>query len=213
MTALVVIAKQCLPGQVKTRLSPPFTLEQAAELASASLTDTLAAASAVNADRKILYFDGTQIPPEASGFEIMKQPGGTLDVRIAHLFDTLSDPVFLIGMDTPQITPALIQDACAQWPQNVDAWFGPAADGGFWALGLAPMPNRGAFVRGVPMSTEDTGNRQLERLRRAGLRVKLLPRLTDIDTPATLRDVTQAIPRSALSSTLAKIQQGQNSGQ
>jgi glycosyltransferase A (GT-A) superfamily protein (DUF2064 family) len=213
MTALVVIAKQCLPGRVKTRLSPPFALGQAAELASASLTDTVAAAAAVNADRKILYFDGIQVPAEASCFEIMKQPGGTLDERIAHIFDTVSDPVFLIGMDTPQITPALIQQACAEWPKDVDAWFGPAGDGGFWALGLASMPNRGALVRGVPMSTEDTGNRQLERLHRAELRVQQLPQLTDIDTPATLHDVIQAIPRSALRSTLAKIQHGQNSGQ
>ena len=63
------------------------------------------------------------------------------------------------------------------------------------------------------MSTEDTGNRQLERLHRAELRVQQLPQLTDIDTPATLHDVIQAIPQSALSSTLAKIQHGQNSGQ
>ncbi len=75
------------------------------------------------------------------------------------------------------------------------------------------MPNLGALVRGVSMSTQDTGDGQLERLLRAGPRVELLPQLADIDTSATLRDVTQAIPRSALSSTLAKIQQGQNSGQ
>jgi glycosyltransferase A (GT-A) superfamily protein (DUF2064 family) len=203
MTALVVIAKECIPGKVKTRLSPPFTLEEAAQLARASLSDTLAAASAVHADRKILYFDGEQVPAEGAGFEILMQTGDTLDERLAFLFDSLSDPVFLIGMDTPQITPALIQAACAQWPTHVDAWFGPASDGGFWALGVGRMPNRGAIVRGVPMSTEYTGQRQLERLESAGLRVKLLPPLTDIDTPATLREVAQLVPRSALSLALA----------
>jgi glycosyltransferase A (GT-A) superfamily protein (DUF2064 family) len=206
MTALVVIAKECLPGKVKTRLSPRFTIEEAAQLARASLNDTLAAASAVRADRKILYFDGEQVPAEAAGFEILKQSGGTLDERLAFLFDALSDPVFLLGMDTPQITPELIQAACARWASDVDAWFGPATDGGFWALGLGSMPNRGKIVHGVPMSTRDTGRRQLERLKSAGLRVALLPPLTDIDTEATLREVAQLVPRSGLSVALARVQ-------
>ena len=44
MSALVVIAKECLPGRVKTRLHPPFTMAEAAAIAAASLADTLAAA-------------------------------------------------------------------------------------------------------------------------------------------------------------------------
>jgi glycosyltransferase A (GT-A) superfamily protein (DUF2064 family) len=205
MTTLVVIAKECVPGMVKTRLSPPFSPDQAAQLASASLSDTLAAASAVSADRKILYFDGKNVPADAAGFEVVTQPSGPLDERLAHIFDVLSEPVFLVGMDTPQITAALIEAACAQWPMDVDAWFGPAQDGGFWGLGLAAMPNRGAIVRGVPMSTDDTGKRQLERLERAALRVRLLPRLTDIDTAETLFEVAPLLPAGSLSVALARI--------
>jgi len=205
MTTLVVIAKECVPGMVKTRLSPPFSLEQAAHLAAASLSDTLAATAAVSADRKILYFHGNNVPAEAAAFEVVKQPGGTLDERLAHIFDLLSEPVFLVGMDTPQITPTLIEAACAQWPMDVDAWFGPARDGGFWGLGLARMPNRGAIVRGVPMSTEHTGKRQLERLEHAALRVQLLPPLTDIDTAETLFEVAQLLPGSSLSVALARV--------
>ncbi|MYV71339.1 glycosyltransferase, partial [Streptomyces sp. SID2131] len=40
MTTLLVIAKQPLPGRVKTRLTPPFTPEEAASLAEAALADT-----------------------------------------------------------------------------------------------------------------------------------------------------------------------------
>ena len=40
-TTLLVIAKQPLPGRVKTRLVPPCTHEQAAALAEAALADTL----------------------------------------------------------------------------------------------------------------------------------------------------------------------------
>ena len=39
--------------------------------------------------------------------------------------------------------------------QGADALFGPADDGGFWALGLR-VPNP-ALLRGVPMSTPGTG--------------------------------------------------------
>ncbi|HWU59682.1 MAG TPA: glycosyltransferase, partial [Microbacteriaceae bacterium] len=57
-TTLVLIAKECVPGRVKTRLHPPFTLEEAATIASACLLDTLAAVAQLPAGRRILYFDG-----------------------------------------------------------------------------------------------------------------------------------------------------------
>src|SRR2546427_100221 len=65
--------------------------------------------------------------------------------------------------------------------QAFDAVLGPAADGGWWALGLREPSHAGALV-GVPMSTEDTGARTLEALRGRGLRIGLLPELRDVDT-------------------------------
>src|SRR5690348_8634679 len=56
--ALAVLAKRPVPGRVKTRLSPPFTPEQAAALAGAALQDTLAAVSATGVRRRLLVFDG-----------------------------------------------------------------------------------------------------------------------------------------------------------
>ncbi|MBB0247432.1 DUF2064 domain-containing protein, partial [Streptomyces alkaliphilus] len=76
------------------------------------------------------------------------------------------------------LAPATAPDAGA--PDA--AWFGPARDGGFWALGLGePDP---ALVRGVPMSTAGTGAEQRRRLVAAGLRVGDLPELEDMDTVA-----------------------------
>ena len=40
---LMVIAKEPVPGRVKTRLTPAYTPAEAAELAEAALADTLAA--------------------------------------------------------------------------------------------------------------------------------------------------------------------------
>ncbi len=78
--------------------------------------------------------------------------------------------------------------------QAADAVFGPAADGGFWALGLCvPDP---ALLRGVPMSTPTTGAIQRARLLAAGLRVADLPQLRDVDTAADAVAVARQAPQS-----------------
>ncbi|MCP2370140.1 hypothetical protein BJ978_000816 [Agromyces terreus] len=217
MTAVVVIAKACLPGRVKTRLTPPFSPEQAARLAAASLDDTLATVAALPVGRRVLFFDGFGIadaPASAAGFEVVPQPAGSLDERLAHVFDLLDEPTLLVGMDTPQVGAAHVAaaldgfaggEALADLPPAPcpDAWFGPAADGGFWALALRRP--RGDVLRGVPMSRADTGAQQLRRLRDAGLRVALLPTLTDVDTAAEARQVAAGVPGSRFAAELARI--------
>ena len=81
------------------------------------------------------------------------------------------------------------------WTRDVDAWFGPANDGGFWALGMREP--RGDLIRGIPMSRSDTGDLQLARLRAAGLRVAMLPELTDVDTIEDARLAAAEAPASA----------------
>jgi uncharacterized protein len=201
MTTLIVIAKECLPGKVKTRLCPPLTYQQAAHLASASLTDTLTTATTLPATRKILLFDGERPPAEARDFEVIPQVSGGLDERLGAIFDLLDEPAVLIGMDTPQITHELLAPMFEEWPTGCDAWFGPANDGGFWALGLRE-PN-GDLVRGVPMSQTDTGNHQLNRLARADLDVTFLPELVDVDTIDDAELVAQLAPETLFARTLA----------
>lgn len=186
MTTVVVMAKECRPGRVKTRLHPPFTLEHAARIAEASLRDTIATVASLPVARRVLCLDGESAPPLPAGWEVLPQGDGGLDQRIAGALDDCTGPTLLLGMDTPQFTPDDVAPAI-RWPQGIDAWFGPAADGGFWALALR-VPD-GDLVRGVPMSREETGRRQRERLAAAGLRVGDLPVLTDIDDVAGLRVV------------------------
>lgn len=187
---LLVIAKEPVPGRVKTRLVPPCTYEEAAALAEAALTDTLHAVLRVPAHRRVLVLDGKPGPWLPSGFDVVPQCGGPLDERLAGAFAAVSGPALLIGMDTPQVTPRLLT---ADW-HGADAVFGPAADGGFWALGLrAPDP---ALLRGVPMSTPRTGAIQRARLLAAGLRVTDLPQLRDVDTAADAVAAARQAPRS-----------------
>lgn len=189
-TTLLVLAKQPLPGWVKTRLVPPYTLEQAAALAEAALADTLHAVLAAPACRRVLVLAGRPGPWLPDGFEVLTQCDGGLDERLAAAFAAVRGPALLIGMDTPQVTPGIL---AVGW-EGADAWFGPAADGGFWALGLAD-PDPG-LLRGVPMSTSSTGAAQRARLSAAGLRVATLPLLRDVDTAADAAAVAAVAPRT-----------------
>lgn len=189
-TTLLVIAKQPVPGRVKTRLVPPCTYEQAAGLAEAALADTLHTVLRVPARRRVLVLDGKPGPWLPSGFDVVPQCGGPLDERLAGAFASVRGPALLIGMDTPQVTRALLT---VDW-RGADAVFGPAVDGGFWALGMRePDP---ALLRGVPMSTPRTGAIQRARLVEAGMRVADLPRLRDVDTAADALIVARWTPRS-----------------
>ncbi|MCV2464881.1 DUF2064 domain-containing protein [Streptomyces sp. ICN988] len=196
-TTLLVIAKEPRPGRVKTRLTPPFTPVQAAALAEAALADTLAAVAATPARRRVLVLDGAPGPWLPPGFDVVPQCAGGLDERLAEAFGGCAGPALLIGMDTPQVTPDLLDVDL----RDHDACFGPAEDGGFWALGLArPEP---ALLRGVPMSTPVTGAVQRERLLAAGLRVRDLPRLRDVDTAADARAVAALAPHGRFAARLA----------
>jgi glycosyltransferase A (GT-A) superfamily protein (DUF2064 family)/SAM-dependent methyltransferase len=224
MSTLIVLAKQPVPGKVKTRLCPPFTLEQAAALAEASLCDTLDAVLASRADDRLLFLAGETGAWLPEGFDVLPQPGGGLDERIAAAFTAVAEtarsldldeadpePALLIGMDTPQVTAELLDRALTALWSGADAVFGPAEDGGFWALGFSGrwLRAKDALERmllGVPMSRDDTGRIQLTRLREEGLDVEMLPPLRDIDTAADARHVAGLIPASALAARLAELQ-------
>ena len=142
MSTLIVLAKAPVPGRVKTRLCPPFTPDQAAGLAEAALTDTLYAARACAADNLLLFLDGRPgpwLPNARTGQDIgvAAQPAGGLDMRITAAFAAAAKrdpgPALLIGMDTPQVNPALLNEGLHLLHRDAEAVFGPADDGGFWA--------------------------------------------------------------------------------
>lgn len=199
-TTLVVLAKAPFPGRVKTRLSPTYSQNEAAELAAAGLADTLDAVAAAPATRRLLVLDGAPEPWHRAGFEVVRQRGRGLDERLAHAFGLSPGPTLLIGMDTPQVTPDLLN---VSW-DGVDAWFGPADDGGFWALGFATPPHP-RLLLGVPMSTDQTGAEQRGRLTAAGLRVADLPTLRDVDTPPDVGLVASLAPGTRFAACAARL--------
>jgi rSAM/selenodomain-associated transferase 1 len=211
---LIVLAKAPVPGRVKTRLTPPFTPHEAAALAESALADTLEAGASASFARHVLALADQWAAPgtlraELPGrFEVTAQRGGGLDERIAAAFDdayaTAPVPAVLIGMDTPQVTPGLLETVARPLATGeADAVFGPAADGGFWLLGLRrPDPQ---LILGVPMSAGHTGQAQLGRLRAARLRVRQVPELVDVDTAQDAARVAREAPGSRFAATRAML--------
>lgn len=201
---LLVIAKAPEPGRVKTRLCPPCTPTQAATLAEAALADTLATVAAMPARRRVLALDGRVGPWLPEGFDVVGQPQGGLDERLAAAFDTVDGAAFLVGMDTPQLTAAQLEEASRLLaPGQHDAVLGPAIDGGWWAIGLRESDPR-VFL-GIPTSTECTGAHQWRRLVELGLAPALLPTLRDVDTFADARLVAAAAPSSRFAREVARL--------
>jgi uncharacterized protein len=192
VTALVVIAKEPVAGRVKTRLTPPCSPAGAAALAAAALADTLAAvARSRRAGRRVLVLDGAPGPWIPEDFEVLPQRGDGLAARLAAAFADVGGPAFLIGMDTPQVTPTLL-DAGLRALDGADAAFAPALDGGYWAIGLR-RPDAAVF-RDVPMSAPTTAAVQRARLAELELATVELPALVDVDTIADARRVAAAAP-------------------
>ncbi len=201
--ALLVIAKAPVPGRVKTRLCPPCTHAQAATLARAALEDTLAACDAAAAGgRRVLVLDGRPGAWLPAGWDVVAQRGDGLAARLAAAFADAGGPAFLIGMDTPQATPAQLA-AGLRAVAAADAAFGPAIDGGYWSIGLRePDP---AVFAGIPMSRAHTGAAQRARLAALGLRTVDLPALRDVDDIAAARAAAAAAPAGRFAAALAAL--------
>jgi rSAM/selenodomain-associated transferase 1 len=198
---LLVIAKAPVAGRVKTRLCPPCTPTQAARLAEAALADTLAACAGADA-RRVLVLDGRPGDWLPDGWDVIAQRGNGLAERLEAAFADAGGPALLVGMDTPQVTARHLRAGLAALGE-ADAVYGPAADGGYWAIGLR-HPDPAVFAR-VPMSRVYTGAIQRARLAALGLRTVELPVLRDVDDIAAARAVAAAAPASRFAAALADI--------
>ena len=112
-----------------------------------------------------------------------RQRGGGLGERLAGAFaDSSATPALLVGMDTPQITPSLLEASvaalCARRAPTPSSARPRTAAGGPSAF----VSRNPAVFTGVPMSAGDTADRQRARLAELGLRVRELEQLRDIDT-------------------------------
>lgn len=201
---LTVIAKQPVPGQVKTRLVPPLDHSQAAQIAAACLRDTfvgVAAWAALHDDvRLVALIDGEEGDWIPAGFEVQRQCDGGLGERLAHGFDLLG-PGVIIGMDTPSAVGHF--DAAFDALRGGSDAIGMTYDGGYWGIGLCTVDAQ--VFDGVPMSTDHTGADQLARMQTLGRVVEVLGTVHDLDRFDDIAPIVADLPGSHLASVAASL--------
>ena len=196
MTALLIIfAKEPRPGQVKTRLSPPLSPEEAAQLYHSFLQDILEEMARVPEVRLAVAFSPLEAqvffrglaPP---GTDLFPQEGADLGERMAQAFArgfaAGFGPVLLRGGDVPDLPAAVVSEAAEVLAAGRDqVVLGPCPDGGYYLVGLSqPQPR---LFQGPVWSSGTVLTDTLRLARELGLRVHLLPPWPDIDTYDDLR--------------------------
>jgi len=193
---LTIIAKEPRAGFVKTRLCPPCTPRQAADIAGAALLDTLDAVDAlvlrVTGVDRVLLFDGDPTAWTRPGYRVVSQRGSGLASRLSNAFDDLG-PGLIVGMETPGAVPVLADGISAL--RNGHDVVGLAVDGGYWAIGLHCVDP--VVFDDIPMSTSSTGLAQLARLHRLQRQVRMLPMSHDLDTIDDLRIAASHAPEGS----------------
>jgi glycosyltransferase A (GT-A) superfamily protein (DUF2064 family) len=201
---ILVVAKAPVAGRVKTRLGSVIGSDAAADIAAASLLDTLDSASAAVGARHChlaLAGDlddavrGREIAGRLEGWTITPQVGNDFAARlvVAHL-DAGPGPVAQIGMDTPQVTPTDLAGVITALAGH-DAVLGPADDGGWWVLGRND-PQAARALAGVAMSEPTTYADTRAALEARGLRVGTTRSLRDVDTVDDAEAVAAVTPDS-----------------
>ena len=188
---IAVFAKAPVPGQVKTRLTPHLTPEQAADFHTACVKDVWRKAVSVVRDGARLYTDG---PSEAwidlAGPDRTRyQRGDDLGQRMLHCFEELEQEGFqrmmIVGSDSPHIPVEHLREGLDLLMSEKDAVLGMSADGGYYAVGCR-KPRRMMFHE-VEWSRSTTYAQTRAAFEFAGLRLKngMYPHF-DVDTPADL---------------------------
>lgn len=194
---IIVFAKNPVPNQVKTRLVPPLSPEQAATLYTAFLTDgceVLAKLSDV--DLTIAY-----TPAEAQsdlqaliGDDVLYIPqmGADLGERLASATQWATEhgytKILLVGSDSPTLPIAYVSKALTLLDSR-DVVIGPSTDGGYYLIGFSAtnIAMTVPFIfEEIAWSTADVFQQTLARIRSLKATIGLLPPWYDVDTAEDL---------------------------
>ena len=197
--ALVIFAKAPIPGEVKTRLCPPLTPDEAATLHGSFVLDmlertTLAVAKlqlpfhrylACAPSSELVFF---KIMEERQGVHLLDQAGEDLGQRMhrtsVDVFAKGYKQVIIVGTDVPTLPLSVYQEALAILGRS-DVALGPALDGGYYLIGLT-QPAEQLFT-GVPWSTDQVLAVTQQQAKTLGLSVELTTAWRDVDTIADLQ--------------------------
>ena len=188
---LLLFTKPAQAGRVKTRLIGELTAGQAAELHEAFVLDLLERLEGGDFELTVAWaLDDGEAPPAWSPPRWVRQDGPDLGARLHRALAAAAEngaAVAAIGGDHPGLGRAEVEAAFARVEAGADAVLGPAADGGYYLIALAPGAVHPELFAGIAWSTPRVLEETLARCRARGLAVELLAEGEDVDTPADLR--------------------------
>jgi hypothetical protein len=228
LCALAVMTKAPQPGRVKTRLVPPLTPEEAAELNKCFLRDTAAAIS--SACRQHPVSDAHASPSQAASaarglavytpvgaesvyndilpvdFSLLPQRGDRFGERlyfaVEDLFKCGFEAVCLIDSDSPTVPAENFAEAVELLSTHQDrVVLGPSDDGGYYLIGVK-KPRKDLFEQ-IDWSTERVLDQTIQRATEVGLEIQLLPTGYDVDDGTSLQRLCNDIMADTTPSRIA----------
>ena len=188
------------PGLVKTRLTPPLSQDEAAELAACFAQDVVTSALRLAGNMIVAYYPAdSRIYLEAilpSSVKWVEQQGEDLGARLnavgIEAFSLGFSPIVFVGTDSPTLPPAFITTAIdSLTADESDVVLGPTEDGGYYLIGLRrPMS---ALFEGVSWSTSDTYTQTAANAALLSMRLLMLPFWYDVDTPSDLERLQEEV--------------------
>jgi uncharacterized protein len=200
-SALVIFAKAPIPGEVKTRLCPPLTPDEAATLHGSFVLDMLERTKLAVAKLQLPFHRYLACAPsselvffkimeERQGVRLLDQVGEDLGQRMHGIFSGLFAKgyaqVIIVGTDVPTLPLSVYQEAFSMLGRS-DVVLGPALDGGYYLIGLK-QPAEQLFT-GVPWSTDQVLAVTQQQAKPLGLSVELTTAWRDVDTITDLQSL------------------------
>ena len=197
---LIIFTRYPMPGEAKTRLIPAIGALGDARLQRAMtqrVSETARqSAEQFDCDLEVRFTDGTAGQMRrwlGAGCRLTRQGPGDLGRRLWRaVSDSFADGagrVIMIGTDCPDVTPVDTHNALEALADN-DLVLGPAADGGYWLIGLSRPED---IFAGIDWGTDTALEQTLSLAERRGLSVHQLDVRTDIDTPDDLYHLDDAL--------------------
>ena len=189
--AVILFARDLILGQVKTRLSSLFDDETILRLYTCFVEDSLEKIRQVdNADCFVgispSNISGFFNRIEDSGTRLFIQQGKDLGDKMRQAFvDRFSDgykKVVIIGSDSPSLPVSYINQALNS---DKDLMLGPSTDGGYYLIAMTGKVSE--VFDGIAWGTEQVLDETLNRVKKAGVSLELLPVWYDVDFPEDLK--------------------------
>ena len=206
--AVAIMAKEPRAGEAKTRLCPPLSLADAAELYRRFLLDKIEQVRSLRTARPAIAYTPAgaraffeEVAPD---FVLVPQRGADLGERLANSLGELLDRghrgALAIDSDTPTLPLGFLQQALdLVMRPEIDVVLGPTEDGGYYLIGVR-VAHRELF-EGVPWSTSDVLHVTLRRAAAAGLHAACLPPWFDVDTTGDLERLRAALASDGAATT------------